>query len=364
MRLTANLPEQLFFFPMQTRPFGEIAGEGMVEAFTLAGSGGASLEFLTYGGIVRSLIMPDRDGRLADVVLGFDCLEPYLAGHPFFGAITGRVAGRIPGARFSLEGKTYELVKNDGPNHLHGGLRGLDKRIWKAKPNVRADGADSIRLSYLSPDGEEGYPGTVLFGVTYTLTRDNVFIIESEVTSDRATPVSLTHHSYFNLAGEGAKDIFDHELTIFADHAFLVDELMTPLGRLKAVAGSSSDFRESRRLGDAIPDLFAKHGDCYQLPDGPELHHAAQVADPGSGRTLTVLTNERCLQLYTSASLDCETAGKSGRVYQPFAGLCLECEGYPAGMDFPEFGSLLVSPGQPQHRTTHYAFSTKKPNEP
>jgi aldose 1-epimerase len=348
---------------MKSRHFGKLPTAESVEAFTLTGSGGASLEFITYGGIVRSLIMPDRDGRLADVVLGFDCVEAYLAGHPFFGAITGRVAGRIPGARFPLEGKTFELVKNDGPNHLHGGLRGLDKRLWKAEPNARADGADSIRLSYLSPDGEEGYPGTVHFGVTYTLTQENVFIIESEVTSDRATPVSLTHHGYFNLAGEEAHNIFDHELTVFADHAFLVDELMTPLGRLKAVAGSSSDFRVSRRLGDAIPDLFAKHGDCYQLPDGPALHPAARLADPGSGRTLTVLTNERCLQLYTSASLDCKTAGKSGRVYQPFAGLCLECEGYPAGMDFPEFGSLLVSPDQPQHRATHYAFSTyKQPN--
>jgi len=349
---------------MQKRTFGKLPTGEIVEAFTLTGAAAASLEFLTYGGIVRSIRMPDRDGCLADVVLGFDRLEPYLAGHPYFGAITGRVAGRIPGGRFTLEGKTYELVKNDGPNHLHGGLRGLDKRIWKAEANERADGADSVRLTYVSPDGEEGYPGAAFFCVSYTLTQDTVFIIESEVTSDHTTPVSLTHHSYFNLAGEGNGDIFDHELTIFSDRAFLVDELMTPLGRTEAVAGSACDFLSPRRLGDAIPHIFERHGDCYLLPGGHENYLAARLSDPPSGRTLTVSTNERCLQLYTGANLGCPSAGKSGRPYLPFAGLCLECEGYPAGVDFPEFGCILVEPGQPQHRTTHYAFSTDKPTQP
>jgi aldose 1-epimerase len=340
-------------------PSGEI-----VETFTLAGAAGASLEFLTYGGIVRSIKMPDRDGCLADIVLGFDSLEPYLAGHPYFGAIAGRVAGRIPGGRFTLEGKIYELVKNDGPNHLHGGLRGLDKRIWKAEPNERADGADSVRLTYVSLDGEEGYPGTVDFSVTYTLTHDNVFIIESEVTSDRTTPVSLTHHSYFNLAGEGSGDIFDHELTIFSDRVFLVDEQLTPLGRATPVVGTASDFLAPRGLGEAIPHLFQRHGDCYVLPGGGELYPAARVLHPASGRTLSVSTNEHCLQFYTSAYLDCPSIGKSGHPYLPFAGLCLECEGYPAGVDFPEFGSIFIQPGIPQRRTTCYAFSTYNPNHP
>jgi len=347
---------------MQKRIFGKLSGGEIVEAFTLAGAAGAALEFLTYGGIVRSIKMPDRDGTLADVVLGFDSLEPYLAEHPYFGAIVGRVAGRIPGGRFTLEGKTYELVKNDGPNQLHGGLRGLDKRIWKAEPNERADGADSVRLTYVSPDGEEGYPGTVGFSVTYTLTRDNVFIIESEATSDRTTPVSLTHHSYFNLAGEGSGDIFDHELAIFSDRAFLVDEWMTPLGRTEAVAGSACDFSSPRRLGDVISHLFRKHGDCYALPGGHELYLAARLSDPASGRTLAVSTNERCLQIYTAANLDCPSAGKFGRPYLPFAGFCLECEGYPAGVDFPEFGSILVASGRPQRRSTRYAFSTCQPS--
>jgi len=347
---------------MQERLFGALPTGEPVESFTLTGGRGASLEFLTYGGIVTSIKMPDREGRIADVVLGFESLEPYLAGHPFFGTITGRVAGRIPGGRFTLEGTTYELVKNDGPNHLHGGLRGLDKRIWNAKQNDRADGADSVRLTYHSPDGEEGYPGNAFFCLDYTLTKDNVFIIESEVTSDRLTPVSLTHHSYFNLAGEGSGDIFGHELTVFSDRAVLVDELLTPLGKSVPVAGTAGDFSSPRRLGGAIPGLFARHGDCYMLPGGESLHLAARLYDPASGRMLSVSTNEFCLQIYTAAYLECPHPGKSGRPYLPFAGLCLECEGYPAGVDFPEFGNILVMPGEPQRRVTRYAFSTLNPS--
>lgn len=342
---------------MQIRPFGQLPTGEPVEAIALAGGRGASLEALTYGGIVRSIRMPDRDGRLADVVLGFDRLDPYLGPHPFFGAITGRVAGRIPGGRFTIDGETFELVKNDGPNHLHGGLRGLDKRIWKAEPISRPDGADSVRLTYLSPDGEEGYPGAAFFCLEYTLTQDNVFLIESEVTCDRPTPISLTHHGYFNLAGDGSGDIFGHELTIFSDRTFLVDERMTPLGRTERVAGSPRDFSSPRRLGDAIPHLFERHGDCYALPGGDRLHLAARLCEPGSGRTLEVSTNEYCLQIYTAAKLECEALGKSGRPYRPFDGLCLECEGYPAGVDFPEFGSIVVTPGHPQRRATRYAFS-------
>ncbi|TSA29755.1 MAG: galactose mutarotase [Verrucomicrobiaceae bacterium] len=340
---------------MRSRPFGNLPSGESVELWTLAGSGGANLEFLTYGGIVTSLMVPDRNGTIADIVLGFDRLEPYLTGHPYFGAITGRVAGRIPGARFTLDGKTYELAKNDGPNHLHGGLCGLDKRIWKAEQIVRADGADSIRLVYHSPDGEEGYPGAVDFSVTYTFTRDNVFLIESEAVSDRLTPVSLTHHSYFNLAGKGS--ILNHELEVFSDRAFVVDEILTPLGQSRPVAGSVSDFNSPRRLGDVIPHLFEGHGECYQLPGGDYL--AARVYDPASGRTLAVSTDEFCLQIYTSSKLDCASPGKSGRPYPPYSGLCLECEGYPGGVDYPEFGSILVEPGRPMRRTTRYAFSTQ-----
>lgn len=347
---------------MQRQKFGALPSGESVDLFTLHGGAGASLSVMTYGGIVTSLCVPDRDGRIADVVLGFDNLDSYLAGHPYFGAITGRVAGRISNGRFTMEGKTCELVKNDGPNHLHGGLRGLDKRVWSAGPNVRADGADSVRLTYHSPDGEEGYPGNAFFCLDYTLTQDNVFIIETEVTVDRLTPVCLTHHSYFNLAGEGSGGIFDHELTVHAGRFLLVDELLTPLGRAMPVAGTAADFSSPRRLGDAIPCLFQRHGDCYVLPGGDGLRLAARVWDPASGRTLSVSTSEHCLQLYTAAYLECPHPGKSGRPYRPFAGCCLECQGYSAGVEFPEFGSILVEPGSPQRRVTHYAFSTTSPS--
>lgn len=355
---TSSAHHSFPFKPVKSQIFGTTPAGERIDKFTLQGGAGASLEVITYGGIVTSLRVPDNDGVIADVVLGFDNLDSYLAGHPFFGAVAGRVAGRIPGGRFAIEGKTYDLVKNDGPNHLHGGIRGLDKRIWQAEPNLRADGADSLRLTYLSPDGEEGYPGSALFCLDYTFTKDNVFIIESEVTSDRLTPVSLAHHSYFNLAGEGRGEIFEHELTVRADTVFLVDELLTPLGGTRSVTGTACDFSSPRRLGDVIPELFANHGDCYRLPGGEALYPAAQLTDPLSGRTLSVSTNEYCLQVYTAVRLDCANPGKNGHAYFPYAGLCLECQGYPAAVDFPEFGSILVGPGIPQRRTTHYAFST------
>ncbi len=342
---------------MNRRTFGTLPSGETVEAITLHGTGGASLEFLTFGGIVTSILVPDRSGRIGDVVLGFDHLEPYLAGHPFFGAIIGRVAGRIPGARFTLDGKVYDLEKNDGPNHLHGGSRGLDKRLWAAEPRMRPDGADSMCLTYESPQGEAGYPGTLLLCLNYTFTRDNIFVIESTVTSDRETPASLTHHGYFNLAGEGSGSVLAQELGISSGHIIAVDEMLTPLGRALPVEGHAHDLRIRRRLGDIIPGLFKNHGDLYVLPGDGGLRPAAELYDPASGRMLSVSTDERCLQFYTGASLDGSIIGKSGRPYIRHSGLCLECEGYPGGADNPAFGSILVSPDQPLHRTTRYAFS-------
>ena len=344
---------------MQSHHFGKLPTGETVEMILLENDSGGSIRVITLGGIVTSLCVPDRNGRTADVVLGFDCLEPYVAGHPYFGAITGRVAGRIPGGCFTINGKTFQLAQNDGSNHLHSGLRGLDKRIWHSERVTRTDGADSIRLTYRSPDGEEGYPGTVDFSITYTLTGNNTFIIESEATSDCLTPVSLTHHSYFNLAGEGTREIHDHELAVFADKAFAVDHDMTPLGRLESVAGRPHDFTSPRQLGEAIPHLFQNHGDLYLLrqPANGGLVPAARLADPSSGRILTVSTTESCLQVYTGASLDGSLTGKSSQPYRRHAGICLECEGYPGAVDCPEFGSILVEPGIPMRHVTHYAFS-------
>jgi aldose 1-epimerase len=344
---------------LRTRRFGVVPGGGTVDAWTLTGRGGVVLEVMTYGGIVMRLLVPGRDGKLDDVVLGFGDLDSYLAGHPYFGAITGRVAGRIAGAAFSLGGKKYELACNEPPNHLHGGVCGFDKRIWNATPVNRADGAPSLRLEYLSPDGEEGYPGNLKVAVTYTVTNENVLLVESEAASDRTTPLSLTYHSYFNLAGEGSGTIADHRLEIPAGEFIPVDENLTLTGRVESVARHANDFRHPRRLGDMIPQLYKNHGDLYILPERPEseLTLAGRVEDPRSGRVLTVLTTERYVQLYTGRYLDCERAGKSGVVYGPYAGVCMECEGYADASNVSLRKGTLLHPGQTQRRATAYAFS-------
>ncbi len=343
-----------------SRRFGTLPGGEPVEAWTLSGANGLVLEAITYGGIVTRLLVPDRNGRGVDVVLGFNDLDAYLAGHPYFGAITGRVAGRIADARFSLEGKTYELARNDPPNHLHGGVHGFDKKIWTATPMVRPDGAPSLRLAYRSPDGEEGYPGTVDIAVTYTVTNDNVFLIETEAVTDRPTPFNLTNHSYFNLAGEASGSIADHVLQIDADQSIVVDERHTLLGRLQSVAGDN-DFRQPRRVGDLIQTPGQYHGDLYLLrKTEPEnsSQPAARLVHPASGHVLEVSTTETYLQLYTASLLDGTLTGKSGTRYAPHAGICLECHGYPDGPNAPSCGDIILRPGHPQRHTTAYKFST------
>lgn len=334
-------------------------------AWTLTGRAGLVLEAITLGGIVTRLLAPGNGGTLADVVLGFNDLASYLAPHPYFGAIAGRVAGRTANAEFTLDGRTYRLPRNEPPHHLHGGLVGFDKRLWHATSVERTDGAPSLRLSYFSPDGEEGYPGNVEVAVTYTVTDDNAFLIETEASSDQVTPLSLTHHSYFNLAGEGTGTIEDHWLTIFADRFVPVDDGFIATGRFESTAGRSNDFRQPRRLGDAIPQLYQQHGDLYALRGhgADEMTPAARLEDPTSGRVLTVSTTEKYLQLYTGASLDGSHHGKSGQTYARFAGLCLECEGYPDASNAALRNDILLHPGQTQKHCTAYAFSLQPPGD-
>jgi aldose 1-epimerase len=343
-----------------SRPFGNLASGEPIEAHVLQGAGGMSVQLLTYGAIVSHLRVPDRHGNIGDVVLGFNRLEDYLKPHPFFGAIAGRVAGRISGGRFTLNGHPYTLAKNNGPNHLHGGERGFDKRIWSAEP-IESDEAGSVRLSRISPTREEGYPGTVSASVTFTVTADNRFIVDVEATSDAPTPFSLTHHSYFNLAGEGTGSIEEHELQILADTHVPADESFGLRGRREAV--KANDLRRPRRLAEVIPNLHGQHGDLYfvnrQSPTSQrECIPAARLVDPASGRAMTVSTTEDYLQLYTGAKLDGSLIGKSCRAYGPFAGLCLECEGYPDGANVPELGDIILGPGQVARQRTVYAFST------
>lgn len=345
---------------MQRHPFGTLPDGRTVDIFTLANARGVSARILTYGATVASLNVPDRDGNLADVVLGFDRLEDYLIRHPYVGVIAGRVAGRIRDARFSLEGHTHHLAANNSPNHLHGGIEGFDRKLWSASPVSRPDGADSVRLRYRSPDGEEGYPGTVETTVTYTLTSDNALLVETTATTDRATPFCPTQHSYFNLAGEGTVE--DHEVQILADHYAPADEAMGLLGRREPVTAGGNDFRHARRLGEALPHLHKHHGDLYFLPvaNTAEPRLAARIYEPRSGRILAVSTTEACLQLYTGVGLEGSLTGKSGRRYGPFAGLCLECQGYPDGANSPEMGDIILRPGRTFHHLTRYAFSTEK----
>lgn len=346
---------------ISSRRFGSVPDGGTVDAWTLRGRGGLVLEAITYGGIVTRVLAPGRDGKLDDVVLGFGDLDTYLAGHPYFGAITGRVAGRITNAAFTLDGKIYQLARNDPPNHLHGGVCGFDKRIWDAAPVDRADGAPSLRLSYHSPDGEEGYPGNVQVAVTYTVTDENAFLVETEAATDRTTPLALTHHSYFNLAGEASGSIEDHHLEIFAGEFVPADENLALTGRLESAVRHGIDFRQPHRLGDIIPGLFQHHGDLYALPRQAEhkLILAARLEEPGSRRVLTVSTTEKYLQLYTGSHLNRGPAGKSGVTYGPYAGVCLECQGYPDAANAAFRKDMLLHPGETQRQTTVYAFSVK-----
>lgn len=326
----------------------------VIETWLLTGQGGMELECLTLGGIVTALRVPTRSGKKIDVVLGLDSPVDYAKGHPYFGAIIGRQAGRVRGASFLLDGRRIALSENEPPQHLHGGFEGFDKRIWQAEPMVSNDGGCSLQLSYVSPDGEEGYPGEVCARVVYTLTPDNGFVIETLVESAVPTPVNLTHHSYFHLGGAGNGDALDHELEIRASHFVPYDETRCPIGQLLPVC-PENDFRVRRSVRDALPGLVDSHGDLYFL-DPSEGAPVALVDHAGTGLRMEVFTDNRFLQFYTGASLDGSILGKGGQRYPRFGGLCFEAEGYPDGANCPQLDDLIVRPGCPQERFTRYQF--------
>jgi len=348
---------------LSSRLFGMAPDGGRVDAWTLRGMSGLTLEIITYGAALTRLLVPDRDGRFADVVLGFDNITAYSTHSAYFGGVVGRVAGRVSNARFTLDGEVYELASNDPPNHLHGGTRGFDKKIWDAAPAENTTGEPSLRMTYRSPHLEEGYPGAVDVTVTYTITHDNIVEVETRGVTDRPTPFSLTLHHYFNLAGEVSGSIADHELQICADEFIQTDESMTLLGKTIKVHGSSNDFRRPRVLGEAIPYLFRNHGDLYVIrrtfdeKKAATPLPAARLVHPASGRALEVSTTVTHLQLYTSRGLDGSLTGKSGTAYPQYSGVCLECEGYPDGANQPHLGDIILRPGIPRREVTRYAFS-------
>lgn len=350
-------------------PFGTTADGELVDRITLRNANGITVQVLTYGGIIQLLEAPDRHGEFADIVLGFDTLEDYEQNSPYFGAIVGRFANRIANGRFELEGRTYELAVNNGPNHLHGGLRGFDKVVWAAR-TFQSDGEAGVVLAYTSPDGEEGYPGTLSTTVTYTLNNRDALQVDYVAETDAATPINLTQHSYFNLSGAGTGDILDHELTIFADHFTPVDEALIPTGEIRPVRGTPLDFSTTHRIGDRIDDAseeqiaFGRGYDHNFVLDregqsAGDVTIAARVYEPESGRVLEVYTTEPGMQLYTGNFLNGSHVGKDGIAYEHRAGFCLETQHFPNSPNQPEFPSTILQPGEEFRSTTVFAFSTR-----
>lgn len=333
-----------------------------MDIYTLTNKNGASAQITNYGGIVVALNVPDQSGRLGDVVLGFDNLEEYLKVHPFFGALVGRYGNRIANGKFSLHGVEYTLAQNDGPNSLHGGLKGFDKVFWDAKPLDTPNGP-ALELTYLSQDGEEGYPGNLLVKVTYTLTHNNELKIDYSATTDKDTVINLTHHSYFNLTGAGKGDILAHELMIKADKFTPVNANMIPTGELRPVVGTPFDFTHPTPIGLRLnqADEQLKFGGGYDhtwvlnSQDG-SLALAARVSEPTSGRIMELWTTEPGVQFYSGNFLDGSIIGKGGRAYQYRFALCLETQHFPDSPNHPEFPSTILRAGQTYTSTTVYKF--------
>lgn len=328
--------------------------------YTLSSLGGLRMSVTDFGGAITALWVPDRQGAPADVVLGYDTLEGYLAGKVFFGSIIGRFGNRIARGRFTLDGVGYSLPLNNGLNHLHGGPSGFDRALWQAKPASES----VLRLTRTSPDGEEGYPGNLHVQVDYTLSADAVRI-DYRAETDRPTPVNLTNHSYFNLAGHQSGPILDHELTVFAERFTPTDAGLIPTGDLRAVEGTSFDFREPRRIGEKIgaEDEQLRFAGGYDhnfvlTRQGDGLEIAARVREPRSGRILEVLTTEPGVQFYSGNFLDGSERGKGGHAYAQRTGFCLETQHYPDSPNQPAFPSTILRPGERFASTTIYRFHT------
>jgi aldose 1-epimerase len=344
--------------------FGTTADGVQVDRYTLRNGRGMTVRLIAYGAAVSELLVPDREGRSADVVLGFDQLAPYEdpAQNPYFGATVGRVAFRITNGQFTLDGKPYRLTLNIPPHHLHGGVRGLSRCVWNAEP-VATAGGPAVRFSLTSPDGDQGYPGTLKAAVLYTLTQDNELKVEYTAVADHPTPVNLAHHSYFNLAGAGTGDVLGHTLQLAASCYTPLDEKKIPTGQVATVEGTPFDFRQPMRIGDRVK---ANTGvaDGYDLSypldhaDGT-LRKAATLSEPTSGRVMEVWTTQPAIVLYTGNYLDGTVRGKSGAVYRKHAGVCLETAHLPDSVNQPSFPSTILRPGQTYRHTCVYRFSAR-----
>jgi aldose 1-epimerase len=345
-------------------PFGRLPDGTAVDGYTIRNSRGTTMHVMTYGGIITSLRVADRNGAFDDIVLGFDSLAGYLKDSPYFGAIVGRYANRIAKGRFTVNGVTYQVPVNNGQNSLHGGTRGLDKVVWNAQPFENGS-AGGVILTHVSPDGDQGYPGRLDLRVTYTLNDKNELTVEYHATTDKATPVNLSQHSYFNLTG-AKRDILDHVLQLTASRYTPVDTTLIPTGELAPVAGTPFDFRTATAIGARVeqPNEQLRIAGGYDHnfvldKSGTGMTHAARVVEPTTGRTLDVSTDQPGIQFYSGNFLDGSLTGKGGRVYAHRFGFCLETQHFPDSPNHPSFPSTIVRPGKAFHSRTVFTFGTQ-----
>jgi aldose 1-epimerase len=346
-------------------PFGTTSDGQAVTIYTLRNSKGSEARIMNYGGIVVSLKVPDKNGNFDDIVLGYDSVAQYQAKTPYFGALIGRYGNRIGNAKFTLEGKQYTLAQNDGVNTLHGGVKGFDKVMWNAEPFQSKDGP-ALKLTYLSKDGEEGFPGNLNVTAVYTLTDDNALKLEFKATTDKPTVVNLTHHSYFNLRGQGNGDVLGHLVYINADKTTPVNKGLIPAGDLADVTGTPFDFRKPTAIGARIddPDPVLQYGPGYDhnwvINKSPGKYGLqARVTEPATGRVMEVWSDQPGLQFYAGNFLDGTITGKAGKVYQRRTAFCMEPQHYPDSPNKPQFPSVELKPGQTYHSLIVYKFSTQ-----
>jgi aldose 1-epimerase len=347
---------------IEQRVFGTTKDGTPVRIYTLTNAKGMVAKVTEYGAMLTELWAPDRDGKPADVVLGFDSLEQYLNGPQFFGSTVGRVANRIANGRFTLDGREYVLATNRPPNHLHGGFNGFDKRVWQSRPLPAPGKEVAVEFTYTSVEGEEGYPGTLDVKVVYTLTAVNELRIDYSATTDKATPVNLTNHSFFNLAGAGS--ILDHVLRLDADRYTPADSTLIPTGEIAPVQGTGLDFTRPRRMGERI-DEFRSFANGYDYnfvlnSGGGKLAFCARVEEPKSGRVMEIRTTEPGMQFFTGNRLDGRFTGVGGVVYHQHAGFCLEPQHFPDSINKPHFPSVVLRPGATFKSSTAYRFTVAR----